>query len=67
MKFDSYVNKIHSITLPREQAQWWHDTAKNLGLKATIDYTNKVTVWGNKSDIETAWQIYREEFERLIK
>ena len=66
----SHPTVLHTITLPYAQAFLWRDVANALGMIATITYMDngaKVNVRGKQNDIETAWLLFREEFDRLTK
>lgn len=58
---------VHILTLPVEQASLWRDTCETLGLNVRMA-SNNCTVFVREplAEIEVAWQLFREEFKRLI-
>lgn len=57
---------VHKITLSTIQAQIWEETCQGLGLKAL---RREDTVWTFCTDADrtVAWELFKEEFEKLFK
>ena len=62
---------VHKSTMPKANAQWWHEFCLEMKLKSTIksvpfyDLILSVTVLGTESDIDAAWALWHEEFVRI--
>jgi hypothetical protein len=56
------MKNVHILTLPEEQAKWFHEICLDLGIKATLIGNDKVSTVCEHADREIAWDLFKEKF-----
>lgn len=64
--------KLHFITLPALQAQWWAETCVALGIFASVfgpmsDNKSQVMTSARPVDLDAAWSLFVEEFKEKLE